>query len=337
MAMAEKETILSIQAVKQLPSGAAFKTVAVVRRITRKMGKTGNLYLQIEVGDAIDTMGFNCFEGTQPFAFFQNIGERCPQIVLIEGAIDFYAEKLSPRIKSIIEIAPERYEEFLPRVVETPDEPIDTLKQELDAFIQSLEHDPLKATVQQVFDDLGDRFLESIAAVSMHHAYIHGLLEHTVHVTRLVDAMVPLYPDAHRDLAIAGALLHDVGKVLEYRYTTAEGMDRTTIGHLQGHVVLGYRLVHEAALKHNLDPHWQAQLEHIILSHPGQPEWGAAVFPATPEAILVGLADNADARMAMVHQQLKKALPGQVFSERVAGLETRVFTQGVPVPNEQNV
>ncbi|MBP5190971.1 MAG: HD domain-containing protein [Opitutales bacterium] len=327
--MSHSASFLSIPAVKQLPNGAPFQTVVALRHIQKKIGKTGNPYLQIEVGDAMDTLLFNCFEGTDPLRFFQTPASKCPRILRLEGNIDFYNDKLSPRVTSVQDIPEDQYETYLPQVVEAPDEPVDALQEELHDFINQIHNTTLKDTVRFAFEELGSQFTDSIGAVFMHHAYVHGLLEHTVHVARVVQALLSLYPEINPDLSLAGALLHDIGKVLEYQYTN-EGMDRTTIGRLQGHVVLGYRLVRSAALRKDLNPHWLEQLEHIILSHQSEPEWGAAVVPATPEAILVSLADNLDARMGMVHQELKKAIPSQIFSDFIPGLDTKLFTQGVP-------
>ena len=328
--MSNETSFQSVQIIKQLENGTPFRTVAAVRRIHKKVGKTGNPFLQIEAGDAVDTFTFNCFDGTTPFLFFQKPSSKCPQIIIIEGFIEFFAEKLSPRIKSIQEVSEEQYEDYLPQVVEAPEEPLAELQTALTELVERIQYPALRATVLQVFKDLGERFTDSVAAVSMHHAYIHGLLEHTVHVTRVVQALLPLYPKVSADLATAGALLHDIGKVLEYHYTATDGIERTDIGRLQGHVVLGYRLARTAALRNHLHHTWLERLEHVILSHQGEPEWGAAVYPATPEAILVSLADNADARMGMVHQQLKKAIPGQTFSDFVPGLDTRLCTQPLP-------
>lgn len=325
---------LTIQALKQLDNGSTFTIVVVVRKINRKMSKVGNPFLQIEVGDAVDTFNFNSFEGSDTFLFFQKSAAKCPQIVKLNGVIDFYAEKLSPRIKTIEEVTGEAYETYLEKLVEKPDESFESLKSDLEMLVQKIQNPELQATVRQVFKDLGSGFFDSVAAVSMHHAYVHGLLEHTVHVTKVADHMLSLYPEVNADLTIAGALLHDVGKVLEYQYTTQEGISRTPVGILQGHVVLGYRLVRSAGLRQKLHPTWLERLEHIILSHQGEPEWGAAVYPATPEAVLVGLSDNLDAKMAMVHHQLKKALPDQVFSDFVSGLNSKLMTQTVPEPSK---
>lgn len=325
---------ITIQDLKQLNNGSTFTTVVVIRKIIRKTSKTGNPFFQIETGDAVDSFSFNCFEGSDTFLFFQKPSSRCPRIIKISGVIDFYAEKLSPRIKSIEEVTGEAYENWLEQLVEKPDESLESLKSDLETLILKIQNPELQATVRQVFKDLGTGFYDSVAAVSMHHAYLHGLLEHTVHVTKVAHHMLDLYPEINADLTIAGALLHDVGKVLEYQYTTQEGISRTPIGVLQGHVVLGYRLVRSAALRQKLHPVWLERLEHIVLSHQGEPEWGAAVYPATPEAILVGLADNLDAKMAMVHHQLKKALPDQTFSDFVPGLNSRLLTQAVPEASE---
>ena len=319
----------SIQAIKQFDNGTSFSTIAVVRKIAKKISKTGNAFFQIEVGDSVDSFAFNCFSGSESYDFFQKKPTKCPQIIKIDGIIDFYADKLSPRIKDIQEITGELYETWVDQLVEKPDESVQSLKTDLDELIAKIKTAALRSTVQQVFKDLGTGFFDSVAAVSMHHAYIHGLLEHTVHVAKVVDHVLPLYSGINEDLVIAGALLHDVGKVLEYRYDI-EGIERTTIGRLQGHVVLGYRIVRSAALRQKLNPVWLERLEHIILSHQGEPEWGAAVYPATPEAVLVGLADNLDAKMAMVHKQLKKALPEQVFSDFIPGLQTCLMTEDLP-------
>ena len=332
--MSQDNDFISIQALKQLENGTSFKTIAAVRKVNKKVGKTGNIFLQVEVGDAIDTLVFNCFEGTNPFLFFQQPAQRCPHIIILEGVIDFYGDKLSPKIKNVQTVKAEDYESYLAKVVETPDESLDDLKKDLEEKIQQIQYPALANTITQVFKDLGTGFFESVAAVSMHHAYVHGLLEHTVHVARVVKNLLPLYPEVNADLAIAGALVHDVGKVFEYQYTTTEGIHRTPIGRLQGHVVLGYRLVRSAALRQKLNPMWLERLEHIILSHQGELEWGAAVYAATPEAVLVSLADNLDARMAMVHQQLKKTPEAQIFSDFVAGLNTALMTQPLPDPSD---
>jgi 3'-5' exoribonuclease len=144
-------------------------------------------------------------------------------------------------------------------------------------------------------------------------------------MARIVQALAPLYPEVDGGLAMAGVLLHDTGKAIEYEGTLAPKRSRR--GLLQGHVVLGYQLVRKAGLKAKLDPDLLERLEHIVLSHQGQLEWGAAVMAATPEAVFVSMIDNLDAKMGMVQRALRQASGNEEFSERLPGLETPLLTR----------
>jgi 3'-5' exoribonuclease len=206
----------------------------------------------------------------------------------------------------------------------TPEDPAG-LERELAAFIEGIGHPGLQVTVRNALEDLGGTFQTAPAASMMHHAYRHGLLEHTVRMARAAKALAPLYPEVNGDLAMAGILLHDSGKALEFEGTLAP--KRTRRGLLQGHVVLGYQLVRKAGLKAKLDPEHLERLEHVILSHQGQLEWGAAVLAATPEAVFVSMIDNLDARMGMVQRAVRQAADGEEFSERIPGLDTQLLTR----------
>ena len=166
-------------------------------------------------------------------------------------------------------------------------------------------------------EEIGETFRTAPAATFIHHAYRHGLLEHTLHMARACKALLPLYREVDPDLAMAGILLHDVGKTIEYEGTLASKRGRRGI--LQGHVVLGYQLVRKAALRAKLDPDRIERLEHIILSHQGKPEWGAAVMAATPEAVFVSMIDNLDARMGIVQRALRNAPEGDEFTGEAPG------------------
>jgi 3'-5' exoribonuclease len=157
----------------------------------------------------------------------------------------------------------------------------------------------------------------------MHHAYRHGLLEHTSHMARACRALLPLYPEVDPDLALAGVLVHDTGKVIEYEGDLATTRSRKGI--LQGHVVLGYQLVRKAGLKAKLSPDLLERLEHIVLSHQGELEWGAAVIAATPEAVFVAKIDDLDAKMGMVQRLLRQGADNGEFSEKHFGLNAQLL------------
>jgi 3'-5' exoribonuclease len=248
-------------------------------------------------------------------------------IVRIEARTDYYQGRLSPRLSTVVQLTGEQLAEpgRLESLVETALEDPNKLWEDLQGFIANVGHPELRATVQAVFADIGEAFKNSPAAIAMHHAYRHGLLEHTVHMARAARALLPLYPEIDPDLAMAGVLLHDTGKVSEYEGTLVT--QRSRKGLLQGHVVLGYQLVRKAGLKAKLDADRLERLEHIILSHQGELEYGAAVMAATPEAVFVSMVDNLDARMGMVQRALRQAAEGDEFSERLPGLNAALLTR----------
>ena len=209
------------------------------------------------------------------------------------------------------------------QLVETPPETEEELWQTLQDAVTAIQHPQLKETVERVLEEVGDHFRVCPAAISMHHAYRNGLLEHTVHMLQAARALLPVYPQVDPDLALAGIVLHDIGKLEEYEGDFAAKTSR--IGTLQGHVVIGFRMARKAALQSKLNEDLTERLEHIILSHQGEKEWGAAAMAATPEAVFVSMVDNLDAKMGMVQRVLRNAPEGENFSDFLPGLQTRVL------------
>ena len=317
-------TVRDLKALEQ-QSGRAFAAVLLVRKVTAKTSKNDSPYLAIELGDRTGTFSFTCFSDTPLFDFFKNLPDSA--VVRVEGKTDYYLDRLSPRITKADPLSAEQLAApgVMENLVEVAPEDPAKLWEECQGFAAGIGHPELRATVQAVFDDIGGAFKAAPAAVAMHHAYRHGLLEHTVHMARAGRALLPLYPEVDADLALAGVLLHDVGKVIEYEGTLAT--QRSRKGLLQGHVVLGYQLVRKAGLKAKLEADRLERLEHIILSHQGELAYGAAVLTATPEAVFVSMIDNLDARMGMVQRALRQAAPGEEFSERLPGLNTALLTK----------
>jgi len=161
------------------------------------------------------------------------------------------------------------------------------------------------------------------AARRNHHAFVGGFLEHVLSVTRnavfLADKYSRDYPELNpplsRDLVIAGAILHDIGKVLELKATTS-GAEYTAVGELIGHVLLGRDMVRAAAQQQSLAPEILLRLEHIIVSHQRLPEWGAPKPPMTPEALLVHFADDVDAKFQTALAALAEAGDDQFTTSR---------------------
>jgi 3'-5' exoribonuclease len=316
----------SVRELKALESasGRAFAAVLVVKKLAGKTAANGNPFFSVELGDRGGSFGSTVFSDHPLFEIFKSAGEG--SVVRVEGRIDYFQNRLSPKLHKAEVLTEDQLAApgLLDNLVETAPENHEVLRLELENFVASIAQDELRLTARTVFEEIGDVFRWSPAAVSMHHAYRHGLLEHTVHMARACKALLPLYPEVDSDLAMAGVLLHDTGKAIEYEGSLATKRSRRGI--LQGHVVLGYQLVRKAGLRSKLDSSLLERLEHIILSHQGEPEWGAAVYAATPEAVFVSLVDNFDAKMGMVQRALRQAPEQQEFSERLPGLSAQLLT-----------
>lgn len=323
--MPEAPAPLSVRDLKQLEGARPFTSVLLLRRTTVKTASNGNPFLSIELGDRTGSFGATLFGDHPQFDALKALPEG--SALRIEGKIDFFNQRLSPRLNTLTPLSEEELSApgLLDNLVELAPEDAEAMWTEFQVCIDGIAHDEIRMTTRAVIEEIGEAFRNAPAAVAMHHAYRHGLLEHTLRMARACKALLPLYPEVDPSLAMAGILLHDTGKVIEYEGTLVTKRSRR--GLLQGHVVLGYQLVRKAGLKSRLDPDRLERLEHIILSHQGEPEWGAAVYAATPEAVFVSMIDNLDAKMGMVQRALRQALEGDEFSERLPGLNGSLLTR----------
>jgi 3'-5' exoribonuclease len=323
--MPDHPTPISVREIKNLSRDGSdsFASVLLLRRITPKTAKNGNPFLVAELGDKTGSFSANVFSDSPHFNLFSSAREG--SVVRVEARVEYYQDRLSPRLLRAEAISTEQLagSPLLANLVETAPEDADALWAEFQQHIAAITHAELRATVQAVFDDIGEAFRVAPAAVAMHHAYRHGLLEHTVHMARAARALLPLYPEVDADLALAGILVHDTGKVIEYEGDFAATRSRKGI--LQGHVVLGYQLVRKAGLKAKLNADLLERLEHIVLSHQGELEWGAAVVAATPEAVFVAKVDDLDAKMGMVQRLLRQGAETGEFSEKHFGLNAQLL------------
>jgi 3'-5' exoribonuclease len=325
--MSDALPLLSVRELKALEDapGRPFASVLVIKKLATKTASNGNPFLTLDLGDRTGSFGCTLFSDGAVFDTVKAAGEG--GVIRVEGRIDYYQGRLSPKLLKVASLSEEELGQpgLIDNLVEVAPEPAAELWAEFQTFIDGIAHDELRMTVRGVFEEIGDTFKWTPAAVSMHHAYRHGLLEHTIHMARACKALLPLYREVDADLAMAGILLHDTGKTIEYEGSLATKRSRKGI--LQGHVVLGYQLARKHGIKARLDAERLERLEHIVLSHQGEPEWGAAVYAATPEAVFVSMIDNLDAKMGMVQRTLRQANEHDEFSERLMGLNTVLLTK----------
>lgn len=194
---------------------------------------------------------------------------------------------------------------------------------------------PIRTLTVSILEQNRETLLPLAAAMHHHHAWRGGFLEHVLSVTRtacyLADKYRELYPDLNpplsKSLIVAGAILHDIGKLQEL-VQQPTGADYTPVGRLIGHIVLGRDLVRATAAEiPDMDAELLLRLEHIILSHQAVPEWGSPVSPSTPEALLVHYADDIDAKFQMMMGALSaEPMPGnEEFTSKDNPLKRRIF------------
>jgi len=188
----------------------------------------------------------------------------------------------------------------------------------------------LRVLLLSIFQDpaLENQFKIWPGAKQIHHAFTGGLLEHTLAVAKLCDTSVTLY-DVDRDLTVAGALLHDIGKLRELDLKLTVTL--TDIGSLHGHSILGANFVRDTMAEVlDFPDGLREQLLHIILSHHGEPEWGAVTRPMTLEALLVCMADNTDAKANRYQTLIRQQRPlEQSVSSKDYFLSTAVYAPRV--------
>lgn len=178
----------------------------------------------------------------------------------------------------------------------------DQMYKELLGLIDSLENSYIKTLLQAFFvedEAFIKKFRRSSAAKTMHHGFVGGLLEHTLSVTKLCDYYCTRYPLLKRDLLLAAAMFHDIGKTRELSLFPEN--DYTDDGQLLGHIVIGCEMLDEKIRSiAGFPPVLASELKHCILAHHGEYEYGSPKKPALFEAVALNMADNTDAKLEMM-------------------------------------
>jgi 3'-5' exoribonuclease len=165
----------------------------------------------------------------------------------------------------------------------------------------------------------------------MHHAYLGGLLEHTLAVSQLAEMLADFYPALDRDLLLAGALLHDIGKTREFTFETYP-FDYSDKGRLMGHLVLGAEMIQEkiSALP-GFPEDLSTRLQHLVLSHHGRYEFGSPCLPMMSEAFVLNFLDDLDAKLNFMGRLEEQAQePGYQWTDFQRTLERFLFVNGRP-------
>ena len=282
----------------------------VIKTLDKKSTVKGDFYLDFNIGDKTGEMNAKIW-GYTP----EEYGEYAAgDIVKVRGNIvDYKGTKQLrvDRIRHAMEADNINAEDLVKSAAFGGEE----MYNELFSIAENFSDEDLKRIVTAIYADYKEKLLFWPAAFKLHHALRGGLLMHTLSIVRLADAVCNIYPFLDRELLIAGAMLHDIAKTEEYIVNETGTADGYSVnGNLLGHITMGAEIVGKYAEKLGINQQTETLLKHMILSHHGVPEYGAAVRPMTMEAEILSELDLMDSRLYEMKDALLKSEKGAFTS-----------------------
>jgi len=288
---------LNQRKLRDLKAGESFMGFYLIKSKRVKTTREGAIYLDIDLQDSSGSLNAKIWSDVDKYQAEFERGD----VVKVEGVIEEYKEQLQVRVKRLRKARPEDAIE-LTALQPASRHSIEQMEKEIREILAEVKNKDLQNLIKKFFDEpeLVEKLKQCPAARNVHHAYLGGLMEHIWRMLKSAKALVKdVYPDLNYDLVITGTFIHDLGKLLELESTPVISISRA--GYLEGHIVLGLKLL-ERLLREIKDfpSELRLHLEHIIISHHGELEWGSPVVPLTPEAMLIHHIDNLDAKLNMV-------------------------------------
>jgi 3'-5' exoribonuclease len=291
---------------RQLEDGQRVAAVYAVRERELRRKRNGEPWLRLSLGDASGTCEAVAWDDAQGL-----YGVAAPGTPVFVSGVFEVSDRWGCKIKltGLREATVNEYR--TEDLAAEPEIPFELLERDLRELLATVQNPDLGRLLDRFFEEGSEiwaRFRDAPAAKTYHQAYRHGLLEHTVSVAQAVSAAAAFFPGIDRDVAVSGALLHDIGKTEAYNEDPL-AIDFTDAGRLQGEIPLGYYKVRREIeeIPGFAPPLAQAVL-HIILAHHGSLEHGSPVVPATREAVLVHMIDNLGGRLGSF-DRLERQLP----------------------------
>jgi len=304
--------------IADLKPGDKINQFFLIKRKERRRTRTGKDYLDISLADRTGTMAAKVWsEALDQFDPLFAEG----QFAGIAGRVESYQDEPQltiERIKGIQHWSSEQLESagFNPDLL-IPASTLDipALWNELLNWVrEEIHHPALQALTLSLLQNNEEGWQQWPASKIYHHAYKGGLLEHTFRVVQLAREVVKLYPELNQDLVLAGAVLHDIGKLKELEGYLSE--HNTYEGQLLGHLAQGWEMIRGAAQEISWDDsRILTQLEHIILAHHGQLEFGSPVLPQTREALMVHMLDDLEGKIKMMTDHIEQDRGEEAFTD----------------------
>ncbi|HYU62125.1 MAG TPA: HD domain-containing protein [Solirubrobacterales bacterium] len=311
------------RSVRELADGQEVSGPFCVRERELRQKRNGEDFLRLVLSDRTGTVEAVAWDGVE-----ESFEVAAPgSVVQITGRFSI-SPKFGRKI-TIEAVRPAADGEFDPdEIAEGPQVPVERLEEDLRQLIATVQEPQLRRLLDRFFaadSPRWARFREAPAAKYYHQAYRHGLLDHTLSVAQGVGAAAALFPGLDRDIAVTGALLHDIGKTEAYNDDPL-AIELTDAGRLLGEIPLGYYMVRrEIERIEGFDPDLAQAILHIVLSHHGALENGSPVVPATREAALVHALDNIGGKLGSF-DRIERELPdGEAWSRFDRGIDSAAY------------
>lgn len=288
--------------VEELKEGDRFEDLFLIKNVKQGETRAGKAYMVLTVMDKTGEVSGPIWDNVLALQKICLAGE----VVQLTGMVQSYREALQLRIDGVKQVS--KREVDLAHFYPASPKNIGAMADELQDLVQSVSNPFLKKLLKHFFkkSDCWLNFQEAPAAKGIHHAYIGGLLEHSLSVAKVADFLAKHYEGVDRSLLLAGALLHDIGKLEELKMESGI-VEYTVRGRLKGHLVIGSEMVAQAAGDiRDFPEELLEQLQHLILSHHGRQEFGSPTVPMTVEAFLLSFLDDLDAKMNITEQLRRK-------------------------------
>ena len=301
-----------------LLSNGQYEGFAIVKRCDQKTTSKGSVYLDMKLSDKDGEIVAKLWD-YQPLVH----GEfELESLVKVRGEISKFAGSDQLKINKIRPVDSSDNVNIAD-FVQTADYSGDFMYNQIMDKVGAFEDEDLKKLVTYMYEQRKEQLLSWPAAYRLHHAVRGGLLMHTLSIVKLCEGVCQVYPFVNKDLLITGAVLHDIAKTTEYEVgSTGIASGYTVEGNLIGHLVKGAMLVDEAARELDIPRDKAMLVEHMLISHHGEPEYGAAVRPMFLEAELLSELDLMDARVYQIAHAIEN-LDKDTFSQKLWALDER--------------
>jgi 3'-5' exoribonuclease len=299
------------ESVRDLIDGQTVDGVFEVREASRRQKRNGDPFLKLQLGDATGQVEAVVWDDVDGVAAIATVGA----VVRVYGG--FSDDARYGRSITLRRIRLAEYDEYDPvQIHASAPIPYAQMSADLEELIGTVQQPHLRRLLESLLceGEGAERWRAAPAAKVYHQAYRHGLLEHSLSVAQGVSAMAATFPGIDRDVAVSGALLHDIGKIDAYE-TSGGAIDLSDAGRLQGEIPLGYFRVRQAVEAiDGFPPETAEALLHIVLSHHGKLEHGSPVTPCTREATLVHMIDNLGGTLGSYDRIEKSLGDGEAWS-----------------------